>query len=179
MLSIVTAVLSNLVSNVPAVLLLKPFVGGLPDHDRAWLVIAMASTLAGNFTVLGSIANLIVVREGSATRRGDRLLGLLPRRCTVDRANTDGGNALADVALRQSVRRREAQMDRIRVLEENLWPDVPGDVIEEAKQAAKTEPAWIAMQSNGHVVAMAPPGGPDAATGDVIYIAEVSPAGSQ
>ena len=63
-----TAVLSNLVSNVPAVLLLKPFVGGLPDPATAWLVIAMASTLAGNFTVLGSIANLIVVEK--AARRG-------------------------------------------------------------------------------------------------------------
>ena len=70
-------------------------------------------------------------------------------------------------------------MDRIRVLEENLWPHVPGDVIEEAKQAAQTETIWIAMQGNGHVVAMAPPGSPDAATGDVIYIAEVSPTGSQ
>jgi Na+/H+ antiporter NhaD/arsenite permease-like protein len=67
-LGVVTAVLSNLVSNVPAVLLLKPFVAALPDHDRAWLVIAMASTLAGNFTVLGSIANLIVVER--AARRG-------------------------------------------------------------------------------------------------------------
>jgi Na+/H+ antiporter NhaD/arsenite permease-like protein len=67
-LSLLTAVLSNLVSNVPAVLLLKPFVAALPDHDRAWLVIAMASTLAGNFTVLGSIANLIVVEK--AARRG-------------------------------------------------------------------------------------------------------------
>jgi Na+/H+ antiporter NhaD/arsenite permease-like protein len=67
-LSAITAVLSNLVSNVPAVLLLKPFVGGLPDHDTAWKVIAMASTLAGNFTVLGSIANLIVVEK--AARRG-------------------------------------------------------------------------------------------------------------
>jgi Na+/H+ antiporter NhaD/arsenite permease-like protein len=67
-LTAVTAVLSNLVSNVPAVLLLKPFVAALPDHDRAWLVIAMASTLAGNFTVLGSIANLIVVEK--AARRG-------------------------------------------------------------------------------------------------------------
>jgi Na+/H+ antiporter NhaD/arsenite permease-like protein len=52
-LSGITAILSNLVSNVPAVLLLKPFVSALQDHDRAWLVIAMASTLAGNFTVLG------------------------------------------------------------------------------------------------------------------------------
>ena len=67
-------------------------------------------------------------------------------------------------------------MDRIRVLEEALWRDVPAGVIEEARQAAKAEPSWIAMQGNGHVVAMAPPGSPDAATGDVIYIAEVSPA---
>lgn len=67
-------------------------------------------------------------------------------------------------------------MDRVRVLEQSLWKDVPVEVIEEAKQAAKTEPSWIAMQGNGHVVAMAPPGGPDTATGDVIYIAEVSPA---
>ena len=67
-LSAVTAALSNLVSNVPAVLLLKPFVAALPEPHRAWLVIAMASTLAGNFTVLGSIANLIVVEK--AARRG-------------------------------------------------------------------------------------------------------------
>ena len=67
-LSVVTAVLSNLVSNVPAVLMLKPFVGTLPQPDIAWLTVAMASTLAGNFTVLGSIANLIVVEK--AAQRG-------------------------------------------------------------------------------------------------------------
>jgi Na+/H+ antiporter NhaD/arsenite permease-like protein len=67
----VTAVLSNLVSNVPAVLLLKPFVMALPNQGTAWLVMAMASTLAGNFTVLGSIANLIVVEQ--AARRGVRI----------------------------------------------------------------------------------------------------------
>ena len=66
-LSAVTAALSNLVSNVPAVLMLRPFVDGLPDHDNAWLVVAMASTLAGNFTVLGSIANLIVVQRAAVS----------------------------------------------------------------------------------------------------------------
>jgi len=65
-LSAVTAVLANLVSNVPAVLVMKPFVAALPDHARAWLTIAMASTLAGNFTILGSIANLIVVQKAAA-----------------------------------------------------------------------------------------------------------------
>ncbi|CAH2604287.1 Anion transporter [Rhodovastum atsumiense] len=58
----VTAVLSNLVSNVPAVLLLKPFVASSQD----WLVVAMAATLAGNFTILGSVANLIVVQAARA-----------------------------------------------------------------------------------------------------------------
>jgi Na+/H+ antiporter NhaD/arsenite permease-like protein len=65
-LSAVTAVLSNLVSNVPAVLMMKPFVDSLHNHDTAWLTIAMASTLAGNFTILGSIANLIVVQKAGA-----------------------------------------------------------------------------------------------------------------
>jgi Na+/H+ antiporter NhaD/arsenite permease-like protein len=62
-LSAVTALLSNLVSNVPAVLALKPFVAPLPDPQRAWLVVAMTSTLAGNFTLVGSVANLIVAQR--------------------------------------------------------------------------------------------------------------------
>ena len=62
-LSAVTAVLSNLVSNVPAVLMLKSFVSNLADPQRAWLVVAMASTLAGNFTLVGSVANLIVAQR--------------------------------------------------------------------------------------------------------------------
>lgn len=65
-LSVVTAVLSNIVSNVPAVLVLKPFIAPLHDPTQAWLTIAMAATLAGNFTVLGSIANLIVVQRAAS-----------------------------------------------------------------------------------------------------------------
>ncbi|HUC18296.1 MAG TPA: anion transporter [Acetobacteraceae bacterium] len=67
-LSLITAVLSNIVSNVPAVLVLRPFVASLPDPRHAWLVVAMASTLAGNFTILGSVANLIVVSRARARR---------------------------------------------------------------------------------------------------------------
>jgi Na+/H+ antiporter NhaD/arsenite permease-like protein len=63
----VSAVLSNLVSNVPAVLLLKPIVASMPDSETAWLLLAMSSTLAGNLTILGSIANIIVV-EGARPR---------------------------------------------------------------------------------------------------------------
>ncbi|HZT72968.1 MAG TPA: SLC13 family permease [Terriglobales bacterium] len=65
------AVLSNLVSNVPAVMLLKAPVAHLAHPHRAWLLLAMASTLAGNLTLTGSIANLIVVeRVRSQTQIG-------------------------------------------------------------------------------------------------------------
>jgi Na+/H+ antiporter NhaD/arsenite permease-like protein len=65
-LSVVVAGLSNLVSNVPAVLVLKPFISDLPEPSRAWLVVAMASTLAGNLTLVGSVANLIVAQRAKA-----------------------------------------------------------------------------------------------------------------
>ncbi|MEJ2625472.1 MAG: SLC13 family permease, partial [Pseudolabrys sp.] len=65
-LGAVTAVLSNIVSNVPAVLVLKPFVSELHDPQRAWLVVAMTATLAGNFTLVGSVANLIVAQRAKA-----------------------------------------------------------------------------------------------------------------
>jgi len=56
-----SAVLSNVVSNVPAVLVFKPLMPALPEREIAYLTLAMASTLAGNLTLLGSVANLIVV----------------------------------------------------------------------------------------------------------------------
>jgi Na+/H+ antiporter NhaD/arsenite permease-like protein len=65
-LTVVTAALSNLVSNVPAVLILRPLVGHLADPAQGWLTIAMASTLAGNLTLLGSVVNLIVAETASA-----------------------------------------------------------------------------------------------------------------
>jgi Na+/H+ antiporter NhaD/arsenite permease-like protein len=65
-LSAASAILSNLVSNVPAVLLFKPFIPHLPDAARAWLLLAMSSTLAGNLTLLGSVANLIVIQRAAA-----------------------------------------------------------------------------------------------------------------
>ncbi len=65
-LSLFTAVLSNIVSNVPAVLALRPFIPTFADPHRAWLVAAMSSTVAGNFTLLGSVANLIVAEQARA-----------------------------------------------------------------------------------------------------------------
>lgn len=62
-LTIVTAALSNLVSNVPAVMLMKSLVPRFADPHTGWLVLAMASTLAGNLTITGSVANIIVVER--------------------------------------------------------------------------------------------------------------------
>ncbi len=64
-LSGLSALLSNVVSNVPAVLLFKPVVAAMPEaaHETAWLALALSSTFAGNLTVLGSVANLIVVEQ--------------------------------------------------------------------------------------------------------------------
>ena len=62
-LSVLTTVLSNLVSNVPAVLLLKPLIAQLPNQTAGWLTLAASSTLAGNLTMLGSVANLIVAES--------------------------------------------------------------------------------------------------------------------
>lgn len=57
----VTAVLSNLVSNVPAVMLLLPAARG----DLAGPILALSSTLAGNLLIVGSIANIIVVDQAA------------------------------------------------------------------------------------------------------------------
>jgi len=59
-----TFVLSNLVSNVPAVMLLIPVV----HHPLGGVMLALVSTLAGNLLIVGSIANIIVV--DAAGRRG-------------------------------------------------------------------------------------------------------------
>jgi Na+/H+ antiporter NhaD/arsenite permease-like protein len=59
-----TFLLSNLVSNVPAVMLLIPVV----HHEMDGVLLALVSTLAGNLLIVGSIANIIVV--DAAARRG-------------------------------------------------------------------------------------------------------------
>lgn len=67
-LTVVSAALSNLVSNVPAVLLFKTVIPTFAEPARGWLVLAMASTLAGNLTILGLVANLIVVEAARSAR---------------------------------------------------------------------------------------------------------------
>ncbi|HVB85663.1 MAG TPA: anion transporter [Candidatus Dormibacteraeota bacterium] len=59
----VMLVLSNLVSNVPAVLLFSPLVPSFPNSRIIWLALASTSTLAGNATPISSVANLIVLQQ--------------------------------------------------------------------------------------------------------------------
>ncbi len=61
--TVVTALLSNIVSNVPAVMLLKSAVPRFANPCTAWMTLAMASTLAGNLTITGSVANMIVAER--------------------------------------------------------------------------------------------------------------------
>ncbi|HEY8132651.1 MAG TPA: SLC13 family permease, partial [Thermoanaerobaculia bacterium] len=75
-----TFLLSNVVSNVPAVMLLLP----LAQQPWAGPLLALVSTLAGNLLIVGSIANIIVV--DNAARRGNlhRLAPPRTRRRTGD-----------------------------------------------------------------------------------------------
>ena len=61
--ALTVAGLCNIVNNVPAVMLLKSLVPGFSNPRTAWMVLAMASTLAGNLTITGSVANIIVVES--------------------------------------------------------------------------------------------------------------------
>ncbi|MUL35222.1 anion transporter [Gloeocapsopsis dulcis] len=65
----VTAILSNLISNVPAVLLIEPLIS--QEDTRSWLMLAAGATLAGNLSLFGAVANLITVE--AAARLGYKL----------------------------------------------------------------------------------------------------------
>jgi Na+/H+ antiporter NhaD/arsenite permease-like protein len=57
----ISAAMSNLVSNVPAVILLIEFLD--KSDPVSWYILALSSTFAGNLLIIGSIANLIVVEQ--------------------------------------------------------------------------------------------------------------------
>jgi Na+/H+ antiporter NhaD/arsenite permease-like protein len=61
------AVASNVVSNVPLVLVAVAWVPQMPDPTWGYILLAVASTLAGNLTLFGSVANIIVM-EGAGPR---------------------------------------------------------------------------------------------------------------
>lgn len=62
-LMLVTALLSNVVGNVPAVMILKPAVVQSADPIGSALLLAAVSTFAGNFLTTGSVANFIVLEQ--------------------------------------------------------------------------------------------------------------------
>lgn len=63
-LSLVTVALSNLVSNVPATLLLASYLEGAPDTLA--YVLSLSATYAGNLLTIGSLANLIVIEQAKS-----------------------------------------------------------------------------------------------------------------
>jgi len=77
-----SALLSNLISNVPAVLLLSEVVDGAGGPLQLWLGLAASSTLAGNATILGAACNVIVVqvaaRDGVTVSMKDFVKAGLP-----------------------------------------------------------------------------------------------------
>lgn len=60
--SLLSVIGSNLFSNVPFVMLLRGWIGGTPHAALLWLALAASSTFAGNLTLVGSVANLIVAQ---------------------------------------------------------------------------------------------------------------------
>ncbi|MCG3118174.1 MAG: putative transporter [bacterium] len=60
---------SNLVSNVPFVLIAAHWMDAFAQPKLMWLVLAMASTFAGNFTIVGSVANMIVMELAREHKR--------------------------------------------------------------------------------------------------------------
>ncbi|WP_438022798.1 SLC13 family permease [Sorangium sp. So ce233] len=67
-LSIAMLVGCQIVSNVPFILLAESYIKSQPDPHLAWIATALVSTLAGNLTLLGSVANIIVVETVGAER---------------------------------------------------------------------------------------------------------------
>ncbi len=57
---------SNVVSNVPIVLLVGPHLAELGNPERAWALTAFVTTVAGNFTLVGSVANVIVAEKAKS-----------------------------------------------------------------------------------------------------------------
>mmetsp|Transcript_128527 Transcript_128527/g.357799 ORF Transcript_128527/g.357799 Transcript_128527/m.357799 type:complete len:579 (+) Transcript_128527:3-1739(+) len=58
--SIMVMFLSNVISNVPVILMLQPLLSGQPAERLVWQICAWVATVSGNLTMLGSAANLIV-----------------------------------------------------------------------------------------------------------------------
>jgi Na+/H+ antiporter NhaD/arsenite permease-like protein len=54
---------SNIFSNVPFVLVAGKWIGNFANPELMWKAMALATTFAGNLTILGSVANVIVIES--------------------------------------------------------------------------------------------------------------------
>ena len=62
----IISVFSQFISNVPTVMLLSPIMVTVADPELAWTLLAAVSTMAGNLTILGSVANLLVAEAAKS-----------------------------------------------------------------------------------------------------------------
>ena len=82
---------SNIFSNVPFVLVAGKWIHNFAHPELMWKVMALATTFAGNLTILGSVANIIVVESARGQMRSG-FLGLCAFRHS-DHAVDDRGRA--------------------------------------------------------------------------------------
>jgi Na+/H+ antiporter NhaD/arsenite permease-like protein len=54
---------TNVVSNVPMVMLTAPFIGSIGNESMGWILLSFTTTIAGNLTLIGSVANIIVAES--------------------------------------------------------------------------------------------------------------------
>lgn len=66
-LTVFSVAASQVVSNVPYVLIARDWIPGFADPKLMWYVLSLASTFAGNLTIVGSVANLIVLEQSKDT----------------------------------------------------------------------------------------------------------------
>jgi Na+/H+ antiporter NhaD/arsenite permease-like protein len=88
-----TVFASNLVSNVPFVMVAVKWVPDMPDPTWGYVLLAFASTLAGNLTLFGSVANVIVF-EAAGPRGEIGFFGFLRRGAPITAVTLAGGLAL-------------------------------------------------------------------------------------
>jgi Na+/H+ antiporter NhaD/arsenite permease-like protein len=160
LLSLVSAGVSNLVSNVPAVLLLEPVMSTMPEASReaAWLALAMSSTFAGNLTVLGSVANLIVVENRQSGGRHRFVLGILQGRGAAHTSDLGPGDRLAPVC------------PLLRPTERSTWNREQEAILQgraQSHRAVRGILPWLINVASQHVYVRLPNAGRKARRGQV------------
>ena len=76
LISIYTVIASQLVGNVAVILMAEDEIKGLDDNTQrfGWMILSWVSTVAGNFTLAGSAANIIVAEKASRHKKAKVLI---------------------------------------------------------------------------------------------------------